>query len=213
MLRSALCKTCLDKWFKEESLKSCPYCRSNAFTHIIDKSKQREINELQVECPNKEYGCEEKLTRGDLKKHMTKCTHVTIECTNTCEDIMFRKDLNEHLKEHCQSRKINCQHCGTKGKHSAITSPLHLHTCTHLPVECSNNCQQEGVMRKDLQNHLDKECVKRQVYCEYCGERGTFQYYNWHTFRGVPGCPNKLPQGMSIRRHHKKYARRSQTSL
>ncbi len=78
---------------------------------------------------------------------------------------MFRKDLDEHLREHCQSRKF----IGKKGKqHSAITSPLHLCVRTHLPVECSNDCQlTRGIMRKDLKNHLDKECTKRQVYCEY----------------------------------------------
>ncbi|XP_064389731.1 TNF receptor-associated factor 4-like [Halichondria panicea] len=189
------CKTCLNKWFREEGLKSCPHCRSDAFTHIIDKSKQREINELHVECPNKEYGCEEHITRGDLKKHMTKCTHVTIQCTNKCEDIMFRKDLDEHLREHCQSRKINCEHCGKKGKHSAITSLLHLCICTHLPVECSNDCQQEGIMRKDLQNHLDKECVKRQVYCEHCDERGAFEYITDMHLEECLHVPINCPRG------------------
>lgn len=161
--------------------------------HFLDKSKLRDIEELEIECPNKQYGCEENITRGRLKQHLaSNCTHATIECTSKCGDIMFRQDLQDHLKEHCQKREINCQHCNKRGTYTKMTT-IHTRTCTHYPIECPNNCQQDAIARKDLQQHLKEECLKRQVNCEHCLELGVFEFItNGHLeeCRHVPiNCP------------------------
>ncbi len=189
------CKACIEKWFREGE-KSCPICRRNNFLHFLDKSKLRDIEELEVECPNKQYGCQENITRGSLKEHLaTKCTHGTVECTNKCDDIMFRKDLQEHLKEHCQKRQINCQYCNENGCYTKMTT-THLPSCTHYPMECPNNCQQADIiMRKDLQQHLTHECVKRQVNCEHCQERDTFEFITGEHLEECLHVPINCPKG------------------
>ncbi len=197
------CKACLEKWF-QEGVKSCPCCRSSSFLHFIDKSILRDIEELQVECPNKQSGCQEKITRGKLKQHLaTKCTHVTIECTSKCGDIMFRQDLQDHLNEHCQKREINCQYCGKKGLYTKITT-THIRTCTHYPIECPNNCQEDDIKRKDLQQHLNEECVKRKVNCEHCLEQGAFDFITERHLEECQYMPIDCPRGcldQNITRH------------
>lgn len=43
------CETCLHRWLeKQDSVKSCPQCRSSPLEHVADKSKKRKISTINV---------------------------------------------------------------------------------------------------------------------------------------------------------------------
>ena len=50
--------------------------------------------------------------------------------------------------------------------------------CKFTPVPCPNQCKGNDqviyVMQKDLDYHVNYECLNRQYECEYCGEKGTY---------------------------------------
>ena len=71
----------------------------------------REIKALPITC---NVMCEWEGTVGSLEKHVATCDFVLVPCPKQCVgddnnvvDFM-RKDLDEHLKNHCPNRDHEC---------------------------------------------------------------------------------------------------------
>ena len=45
----------------------------------------------------------------------------------------------------------------------------HLDQCPFVDVNCPNDCGKQ-MQKKDLQQHLEKDCPLRKVPCKYCKE-------------------------------------------
>lgn len=47
-----------------------------------------------------------------LQEHLQQCLFESVQCTNDgCCDQILRKDLKEHLSQHCKFREEMCQYC------------------------------------------------------------------------------------------------------
>lgn len=47
-----------------------------------------------------------------LQEHLQQCLFESVQCTNDgCTDQIPRKDLKEHLSQHCKFREEMCQYC------------------------------------------------------------------------------------------------------
>ena len=80
--------------------------------------------------------------------------------------------------------------CGWTGELRAMND--HSITCGFVLVECWNKCtdihgETTLVLRKDKEQHLTSECLKRIVKCELCGDEGL--YYDI-TGSHYEVCPN-----------------------
>ncbi|XP_078012455.1 TNF receptor-associated factor 5 isoform X3 [Phascolarctos cinereus] len=116
--------------------------------------------------------------------HQTGCGH------RFCENcILSLRELNavsicpvdkeiikpqEVFKDNCCKREVlnlqvfckNAPHCAAKMILGRFQD--HLLQCLFQPVQCSNECCQERVLRKDLKDHLGLHCQFREETCPYC---------------------------------------------
>ena len=80
---------------------------------------------------------------------------------------MFRRNLDNHLKNTCPHRQYQCPQCKDIGRHCEITT-THLDTCPKLKVPCLNDECKVVVPRSDLLKHSTR-CPFEEVPCKYAG--------------------------------------------
>ena len=172
-----LCEACVNS--TKEKSNQCPFCNEQPISGIIDKKFQRQINELQVYCLHKKYGCLWVGELGQLSKHLKddeiygECKYVTLSCTFSCGKQIFRCELEEHLSEDCPMRTCICEYCGYSSTYKEITT-VHYPTCQNYPTVCPNSCSERKLKRSSLDCHL-LDCPDEVVLCSFhemgCEER------------------------------------------
>ena len=100
-----------------------------------------------------------------------------------------------------QDIPIYCENKGRGCKWEVALGALggHMTTCGFTLVPCPKKCEGEdeeikSFLRKDLANHLKKDCPNRDYECELCGEEGTYwyitEYHDDECDKKVVPCPN-----------------------
>ena len=74
------------------------------------------------------------------------------------------------LQVYCNNKDDGCQ---WKGDLKDIED--HLQECPDQLVSCSNDCGMDSLQRRHLQNHLENDCPKRLIKCQYCNKEGRHQ--------------------------------------
>ena len=70
--------------------------------------------------------------------------------------------------ESCLYRPFTCEYCGFKHTwKSIIITVEHWPVCGEYPVPCPNDCGQDSLKRKDVENHVKIECPLQIVSCEF----------------------------------------------
>jgi len=95
----------------------------------------------------------------------TSCELETVACPKGCDSEMLRKDITEHVQEHCQYRTYTCQYCGKEGQFVRIVGH-HLRRCKLWPLSCPNECGETRIPRYNMPKHA-KICPYEVVHCEY----------------------------------------------
>ncbi len=159
------CESCLNQWSARSGQK-CPHCQATGITHIVNKQQVRDINDLKVYCSNKSKGCEWVGTMVTLDKH------IGVERTTETKEL-FPKRLK------------GSPHPGVTNRlappiASATVKPL-ANTCQFQEVLCPKKCK-KMITRRNLSEHLKRDCLCRDYSCEHCREKGTY-----HTITGECG--------------------------
>ena len=100
-----------------------------------------------------------------------------------------RADLEiNSLQIYCTNKKesnhdITCQWTG-----NLKDIEDHLKVCPYQLVDCTNKCG-ELLQRQNLQHHLDNECPKRQVSCQYCQTVATYEDIHGDHIEECPDYP------------------------
>lgn len=167
---------------------SCPLCRQVGFKSIRDKKIERAVQDMevclnmwyvlqeyipynygsliQVFCHHESSGCAWLGKLCDVESHLaSNCPYVLIECTNSCSDIMPRKELQSHLTDSCCRRHIKCPHCEVDGPFDFITDEHHK-MCPKVPLNCPNRCSAGKLLREDMTVHLN-ECPLQIIECGF----------------------------------------------
>ena len=75
---------------------------------MLNKAHQREINELEVYCTNKDAGCTWKGKVKNLETHTSdgegSCEYVLVSCKWKCGEKLVRKDIVNHERQKCLKR-------------------------------------------------------------------------------------------------------------
>ena len=112
---SIFCNTCVE-WIQEQG-KPCQECNEAEFSTFQDKTFQRSINELKVQCTHQKRGCVWTGELGKLDEHLNVkpsvcdellvgCEFTNIECGFSyagCKAQMPRKDMRTHMEYEASS--------------------------------------------------------------------------------------------------------------
>ncbi|XP_011403663.1 PREDICTED: TNF receptor-associated factor 5-like [Amphimedon queenslandica] len=169
------CETCLDRVKREGQ--PCPMCKGD-FTSLLNKSLQRDINQLTIVCPNSkktsegppcdwigELGCiEDHLNIG---KRFGGCQCLVVGCNYGCGYSNKRYLLVAHEQTECPKRPYSCDYCNEYESTCEDVIERHWPECKDYPVECPNQCQTRYLARGLLQEHLNSTCELQEVNCPF----------------------------------------------
>eukprot|EP00299_Pterocystis_sp_00344_P019655 c9724_g1_i1.p1 GENE.c9724_g1_i1~~c9724_g1_i1.p1 ORF type:complete len:439 (+),score=91.69 c9724_g1_i1:413-1729(+) len=154
----------------------CPVCKEPAdLEDILPVSRPLSnfLNKQKVYCRFRERGCEQICALEHLAEHEAECEFTPFWCTNIgcthnsselCDSIN-RKDVEIHLAT-CERRIITCKRC--EESFSADKSHSHKSECEYIKLKCEEGCGAR-IFRKDMNNHLENECVLSVGKCAVNG--------------------------------------------
>ncbi len=173
------CEHCLERVKEDEN--PCPMCKSE-FTSLRNKALQRDINQLEVLCPNsnnsgsnnikKDPHCQWSGELGMLEHHLNighrhgDCTFAVIGCIYGCGHSDKRGCLSDHELV-CSKRPFSCDYCGEYESTCEDVTDRHWKECRMYPVECPNVCQLKYLARGKVREHLDNDCDLQVVSCKF----------------------------------------------
>ncbi len=158
------CESCLKQWSARSGQK-CPHCQATGITHIVNKQQVRDINDLKVYCSNKSKGCEWVGTMVTLDKH------IGMERTTETKELF---PLFPHPQLPGVTNRLG-------PPIASATVKLLANTCQFQEVLCPKKCK-KMMTRRNLSEHLKRDCLCRDYSCEHCSEKGTY-----HTITGECG--------------------------
>ena len=122
----------------EEQSLVCDVCvKEGVFSQSMVKSRNK-ILELQAKCPIATRGCNWNGKIANIEEHLIVCDKVVVKCTNACDVILPRSELNLHLTSFCEKRRVICERCNKSFIHEELTN--HYLTCLEYQFPCPNNC-------------------------------------------------------------------------
>ena len=92
------------------------------------------------------------------------CRYEPVSCTLGCGEEVIRKDLEDHKKNTCSLRKVDCKYCQWNGIAKEIEA--HYTNCLNYPINCPNNCGKINVPTQNMEDHL-RECPEQKTKCPY----------------------------------------------
>ena len=223
------CKSCLDNVTKTTAISyACPVCRDEEFITFPNKAVDREIKSLHICCTNGMLGCKWQGELNNINNHLGNsdgCQFERVKCSNECGKMIERRYLTSHVETECPRRKVNCQYCHDTGEHQFIEGQ-HKEECPKFPLPCPNKCEVGNVPREDMEkhrgecqweiincsndcgeklarrflfSHVENECRRRKVNCQYCHKRGEHRFIEGQHKEDCPKlplpCPNKCEVG------------------
>lgn len=78
---------------------------------------------------------------------------------------IMKKDMDEHLENHCPNRDYECPYCGEMGEYCYITTS-HEEVCEDMMVTCTNTECDEVVRRRDINEHMEYDCDHEIIECK-----------------------------------------------
>ncbi len=166
------CSACINRVLSGYFMTTCPLCKEDSFTTMLDKKQNRRVLDLKVYCDKKDVGCDWTGILGEFEKHLEKsCSFVLVDCPNNCGVTIQRGNLADHRANHCPKRPHSCEYCQLKGTYHNIQED-HLLVCPKYPVPCPHECSVAPLERDQLEHHMAKcplavvECELREVGCE-----------------------------------------------
>ena len=164
----SFCHACIAD--TQEQGKPCPKCGDIEFTIFEQKKSQRKISTTHVYCGMKERGCVWSGSLEQLDTHLDpdqdNCQYVDTKCPLNCQQIISKREVEQHVTEHCLLREYTCQYCSFKSTYEEIKE-CHIPQCNYVPLQCPNRC---GVTfeRDFMEDHM-KMCRLQEIGCEFSG--------------------------------------------
>ena len=120
----------------------------------------------------KDHGCTWKGPLRTIDDQMKVCAFVDICCPKNCGKQLQRKNAKQHLQTECRNRTTPCEHCGKEVPWNGLEN--HFRTCQNFPVSCGQ-CGRQNIVRKLMEDHLDKECPEMVMKCAFSVVGCTFE--------------------------------------
>lgn len=140
----------------------------------------------QVVCCGAHYcqGCIEKRINVNYA-----CPSCKTQSFNHFRDVHFEQRVNT-LKVYCPHHKKGCKWMGEmNGVKTHLTGNP---GCGYAISPCPNKCG-HSLPRKDMREHLMKQCEYRKVRCQYCSHEDTFKAMTNEHYKVCVNFPMKCP--------------------
>lgn len=189
------CKTCIEGWLNKNQ--NCPM-RCIYKESKLSNLSLNFLNKLKIYCTNKEKGClitthydelnkhlennceyticecngcQKKLSRIEMKSHLTKCEKLEIECPE-CSIKVTKPMFQDHCQNFCTGRDVICKDCNKSFSFSIIDS--HNLTCNLSEIVC-DYCFKNFKKSEKIENHSKDECVNniRNYYIQIINFKDT----------------------------------------
>ena len=117
---------------------------------------------------------------GELRQrklHNDACGFMAKPCVNNCGQVVFRKNMEDHMTSFCSQRIVACQYCRGESKQSLLTQ--HYLECGKYLVQCVYKCGMQ-LPREDMVKHTSPQgtcpnapvdCDFHDIGCEFRGKR------------------------------------------
>ena len=130
--------------------------------------------------------CEDCLKKWEKMSPTLSCPH--------CRESNYVHILDKQAKREIEELRVACpkraQGCTWEGELGVVKS--HTKDCSFTPVKC-HQCSSD-VQRKNLQQHLARDCPLRESTCTYCGRTDThFRVISLTHLSQCPGYPMDCP--------------------
>lgn len=182
-----MCRDCADQWLQKST--HCVHCKQPLSADKLQVSRyaQQKVSGMEVPCPNKSMGCTSICTLGvnaeSLEAHLKKCIYSDKECLDCGSIYLFKA---EHL---CPERLYQCPGCMNFIPHSCLDTHLLLKSDAKMicagQLSCLYECGSFFTNLKDLLEHEDRACKKKQMVCGVCN--GTYKANEY--FQHPCSCP------------------------
>ncbi len=115
----------------------------------------------------------------------------------SCKTASFNHFRDVHFEQRVNNLKIYCPHhkkgCKWMGEMNGVRSHLTGNPgCGHALSPCPNKCG-NSLPRKDIRDHLTKQCEYRKVRCQYCSHEDTFHAVTNDHYKVCVNYPMKCP--------------------
>ena len=121
-----------------------------------------------------------------------------------CRSEEFAAVFNKQADRMIQSLHVFCtnkeQGCEWQGEVNDITN--HLGDCLFQVVHCPKVCG-KSLQRQYLTNHVETECPRRTVSCQYCNDVGEYQFIEGQHKEECPKFPVQCPNECEIESIHR----------
>ena len=121
-----------------------------------------------------------------------------------CRSEKFTTMLNKQAGRAIRGLYVFCtnkkQGCKWQGEVNDITN--HLGNCLFQAVHCPNDCR-VSLQRQYLTSHVETECPRRIVNCQYCNDVGEYQFIEGQHKEECPKFPVQCPNECEIESIHR----------
>ena len=131
----------------------------------LDERVENKVSFLNSRCPLSINGCDWEGVLGEIEQHMDVCTKVLVECPLKCGIVFERETTEQHNREVCPLRMIECQYC--KEEIQVNREKQHVGECVNHPdTEVLCPYKELGcyaiVLRKNKDIHLTENMIGHQ---------------------------------------------------
>ena len=148
----------------EEQNIMCTTCVPDGASNIPMKQARESVPNIPAKCALVSRGCIWKGDIGNVVTHLDECEYFVVSCSNSCQMILQRLELEEHLNSDCTHRNVTCEHCNGTIQFKDLEK--HYKECLEFPLVCPNACG-GTFKRKELQGHIDTDCPNTVIACGY----------------------------------------------
>ena len=119
-----------------------------------------------------------------------------------CRDEEFKTFCNKAIDREVRGLHIYCTNkekgCEWQGELNGINNHLESSKgCQFEEVKCSNECG-KMIKRRYLTSHVDTECPRRKVNCQYCHDTGEHQFIEGQHKEECPKLPLPCPNNCEV---------------
>ncbi|XP_046840026.1 kelch-like ECH-associated protein 1 [Xenia sp. Carnegie-2017] len=106
------CRTCIERYLLTSD--KCPECRCHLTKETLKTARffREMLEDLHICCVNANRGCLQRLKLQFLQRHEKNYGYSPTPCRNEgCDKILNKNEIEEHERERCEFRLIDCEEC------------------------------------------------------------------------------------------------------